>query len=155
MTAVGAGTAKITAASADGGASAVCSVTVVSTSEAASLDQAILKVLGNANGDKVVDSSDAKLVQDLIAVGAKVSDANKMADANNDGAIDSKDVDVINKIIARQATPIWHINVHDVDSDGNPDKVLVETQFPISSVIMTGSQNSILLFWMLGITEEV
>ncbi len=155
VTAVGAGTAKITAASADGGASAVCTVTVVSTSEAASLDQAILKVLGNANGDKVVDSSDAKLVQDLIAVGAKVSDANKMADANNDGAIDSKDVDVINKIIARQSTPIWHINYHDQDGNGTMDEVMTETQFPISSVIMTGSSNSFMLLWMLGITEEV
>ncbi|MBR6203676.1 MAG: Ig-like domain-containing protein [Candidatus Methanomethylophilaceae archaeon] len=155
VTAVGAGTTDIAATSADGKVTTLCHVTVTSPVEVSTMDEAILKVYGNVNGDKVIDAKDVAIIQSLIAAGAKATDANKMADANNDGAIDAKDVAAVNKIIAREPTTIWHINYHDQDSNGTMDEILVETQFPISSVIMTGSSNSFLLMWMLGIVDEV
>ena len=152
---VGAGRVDISATSADGRVTSLCHVTVVSLDDVSTMDKAILKVYGNANGDKVIDSSDVALIQALIDLKASVSDSNKIADANNDGVIDSKDIAVVNKIIAREPTPIWHINYFDQDSNGSMDNVLVETQFPINSIIMTGSSNSFMLLWMLGVTEEV
>ncbi|MBR7006123.1 MAG: Ig-like domain-containing protein [Candidatus Methanomethylophilaceae archaeon] len=157
--AVADGTATITAKTADGGLTANCIVTVKSDAPpvptVSNLDDAVLKVLGNVNGDVKIDADDVKLIQGLIAAKAKVSDANKIADANNDGSIDQKDVDVVNKIIARQSTPIWHINYFDQDGNGTMDSILEKTEFPITSFIMTGSSNSFMLLWMLGVTEEV
>ena len=157
--AVADGTATITAKTADGGLTANCIVTVKSDAPpvptVSNLDDAVLKVLGNVNGDVKIDADDVKLIQGLIAAKAKVSDENKIADANNDGAIDQKDVDVVNKIIARQSTPIWHINYFDQDSNGSMDEILEKTEFPINSFIMTGSSNSFMLLWMLGVKEEV
>ncbi|MBE6520955.1 MAG: hypothetical protein E7Z68_07615 [Thermoplasmata archaeon] len=155
VTAVGAGIANISATTTDGRITSICAVTVISTDEVVTIDKAILKVYGNANGDKVIDNSDVTLIQSLIDLGATVTSENKMADANNDGYINSADVDVVKKIIARESTPIWHINYFDQDSNGTMDDVLVQTQFPIKSLIMTGSSNSFMLLWMLGVKEEV
>ena len=155
VTAVGAGTANISATTTDGRITSICAVTVINTDEVVTIDKAILKVYGNVNGDMVIDSKDVSIIQSLIDLGATVTSENKMADANNDGRIDSADVDVVKKIIARESTPIWHINYFDQDSNGTMDDVLVETQFPITSFIMTGSSNSFMLLWMLGVKEEV
>ena len=155
VTAVGAGTANISATTADGKITSICAVTVISTDEVVTIDKAILKVYGNANGDKVIDNSDVTLIQSLIDLGATVTSENKMADANNDGYINSADVDVVKKIIARESTPIWHVNYHDADEDGTMDSVITKTQFPIKSMIATGSSNTFMLLWMLGITEEL
>ncbi|MBR4505142.1 MAG: Ig-like domain-containing protein, partial [Candidatus Methanomethylophilaceae archaeon] len=155
LTAISPGTATITATTADGGFKASCVVTVIDSAAVSSVDDAVLKVYGNVNGDKTIDSNDLSLLQSLVDLGTNVTDSNVMADANNDGKIDVKDIAVVQKIIARQPTEIWHVNYHDQDGDGTMDVVITETLFPISSIIMTGSSNSFMLMWMLGITEEI
>ena len=155
ITAISPGTATITATTSDGGYKASCVVIVVEGVLVSSVEDAVLKVYGNINGDKTIDNEDLSLLQSLVEVGTKLDSTNVMADANNDGKIDAQDVSVVKKIIARQSTPIWHVNYHDQDGDGTMDVVIAETQFPVKSIIMTGSSNSFLLLWMLGITDEV
>ena len=132
-------------------ARAFCDPTFVP--EISTLDDAVLKVFGNADGNMVIDKYDINVIKAYS--GSAVNDSNRMADANNDGKIDADDVAVVKKIIAREPTPIWHINYHDQDGNGTMDEILAETQFPINSIIMTGSSNSFMLMWMLGITEEI
>lgn len=118
------------------------------------LADAELKVFGNINGDQTIDSKDVSVIQSLITQGATAS-AYPMADANQDGVIDSKDVDVLNNIIAGSSTTIYHVNYHDTDKNGTMDMEIVSTQFPITSAITTGSTNTLLLLYMLGITDEI
>ena len=113
-------------------------------------DNAGLKVLGNANGDNVIDSTDYAAVQKLIEDKKSVGD-NKLADANNDGTLDEKDLEVIDKVIKKEQTVIWHINYHDTDSNGIMDRELVSTKVPVTSTIMTGSANNFMIFTLLGI----
>lgn len=118
------------------------------------LDDAELKVYGNINGDRYIDDRDANLIQQLIDDG-KTAAEYPLADANQDGKIDSKDIDVVKNIIAGKSTTVWHINYHDTNSDGVMDEEIVSTKFPISSAIMTGSTNSFLITYMLGIVDEI
>ena len=110
-----------------------------------------LKVLGNENGDNVIDSSDYSAIETLVNEKASVSD-HPLADANHDGKLDEADLEVVNKIINKETVAIWHINFHDTDSNGTMDKELVSTTIPVTSTIMTGSANNFMLFTLLGIT---
>ena len=118
------------------------------------LDDAELKVYGNINGDRYIDVKDANLIQELIDDG-KTAAEYPLADANQDGVLDSKDVDVVDNIIAGKSTTVWHINYHDTNGDGIMDEEIVSTKFPVSSAIMTGSTNSFLITYMLGIVDEI
>jgi|GEM_PF-1486611 len=71
-----------------------------------------LKIMGNANGDYLLDSDDVKIIQnyidgkvkasELLAVQETDNSTNYyLADANCDGKVDSKDIDVLNGIIDR------------------------------------------------------
>lgn len=113
-------------------------------------DGAGLKALGNINKDNVIDSRDYDAVKSLIDGGASVGD-NPLADANNDGILDEKDLETIKKIMDKEPATLWHINYHDVDSNGTMDKELVSTKVPVTSTIMTGSSNNFMLFTLLGI----
>lgn len=119
-----------------------------------SLNNAVLKVYGNIDGDEDIDQDDVKTIEKLIHDKATAADY-PMADANRDGTIDQKDVDVVKKIIDGESTEIWHISYHDVDGDSVMDEELVKTKFPIKSTIMTGSTNSFILMTMCGIVDEV
>jgi len=122
------------------------------------LDDAVLKVLGNANGDDKIDAQDAEIIEYLAERNASV-EKYPLADANNDGVIDSKDVELVNAIYQWQTgdakVQIWNINFHDTNGDGIMDTELVSTMFPISSAIMTGSSNSFILTYMLDIIDEI
>jgi len=111
--AIAVGTATITVKTTDGSHTATCSVTVSDDVTVSSLDDTLLKVLGNANGDMVIDSKDIKIIQSLAAAGTKVTDSNRLADANNDGVIDSKDVDVVNKIVNKQSTTVYYQELYE------------------------------------------
>ena len=119
-----------------------------------SLDNAVLKVYGNIDGDEDIDQDDVKTIEKLIHDKATAADY-PMADANRDGTIDQKDVDIVKKIIDGESTEIWHVNYYDVDGNGTMDEELVKTKFPIKSAVMTGSTNSFLLMTMCGIVEEI
>ncbi|MBR4227327.1 MAG: Ig domain-containing protein, partial [Candidatus Methanomethylophilaceae archaeon] len=100
VTGISEGTAVITVTTHDGCKTDTCIVTISSESgeipiEISSMDEAVLKVLGNANGDDRIDGSDREAIQALIASGAMVSDANRIADANNDWVLDQEDLDVV------------------------------------------------------------
>ena len=117
-------------------------------------DEAGLKVLGNVNKDNAIDAADYEAVKKLVDDKASASD-NKLADANNDDKLDELDLAVIQSVIDKQNTKIWHISYHDVDGNGTMDKELVETKYPVSATIMTGSANNFTMFYLLGITSEV
>lgn len=119
-----------------------------------SFDGAQLKVLGNANKDGSIDSKDVDTIKDLIGKSTSVKDA-PMADANKDGKINQDDVDVVEKIIKGEKVTVWHINYYDTDGDSTMDTELVSTAFPVTSTIMTGSSNSFMMMYLLGITSEV
>ena len=118
------------------------------------MDDAKLKVLGNANGDDKIDQTDVDLIEDCINKGKEVGDY-PMADANNDKVIDSADVDVVKKIIGGESTTIWHVNYHDSDGDGVMDIEVVSTKFPVTSTIICGSANIAMACYLTGIVSEV
>ena len=122
--------------------------------DTSTLDSAELKVLGNANGDIYIDDKDVKIIEKLIADGASAED-NPLADANYDKKIDKADLEVVKNIIAGKSTKIWHANYHDTDGDSVMDLEPVETRFPVSSAIMTGSANSFMMCYMLDIIDEI
>lgn len=113
-----------------------------------------LKVLGNVNADNHLDADDAEGIQNLIDSGVTAS-LYPIADANNDGVIDGKDVDVINSVVKGEKTQIWNVNYHDADGNGTMDTELVSTYIPIKSAIMTGSANSFIMLYIMGITDEI
>ena len=113
-----------------------------------------LKVLGNVNKDNVIDSNDYNELKKLIDDG-KSADDNKLADANNDGKLDDQDLAVIQNVIDKKETKIYHVVYHDTDGDGVMDTPLKDTKYPVSSTVMSGSSNLFIMFYMLGITNEV
>ena len=113
-----------------------------------------LKVLGNVNKDNVIDSNDYNEVKKLVDDGKSAED-NKLADANNDGKLDADDLAVIQNIIDRKETKIYHISYHDTDGNGTMDTPLRDTKFPVTSAVMSGSSNSFIMFYMLGIIDEI
>ena len=119
-----------------------------------SLDNAVLKVFGNIDGDEDFDNDDVKTIEKLIRDNASAADY-PMADANRDGKIDQADVDLVKKIINGESATIYHVNYHGNATTGVMEKEIVSTKFPIKSAIMTGSTNSFLLMTMCGIVEEV
>ncbi len=113
-----------------------------------------LKVLGNVNKDNVIDSNDYDELKKLIDDG-KSADDNKLADANNDGQLNADDLTVVQNIIDRKETTIYHVSYHDTDGNGTMDSPLRDTKFPVTSAVMTGSSNSFIMFYMLGIVNEI
>lgn len=120
----------------------------------AEMESAELKVYGNINGDRYLDTDDAALIQQLIDDGS-TADEYPLADANRDGILDDRDVALVNNVANGQTATIWHINYHDTNGDGVMDEELVSTKFPISSVIMTASTNISVTLFALGIVDEV
>ena len=109
-----------------------------------------LKVLGNIDGNNVIDQADYNAVKKLIDDGKSIK-GNKLADANNDDVLDASDLEIIDKVIKGEKTTIWHINYYDINSDGVMDMQLVDTKIPVVSTIMTGSANAFVLFDLLDI----
>lgn len=118
------------------------------------MDDAELKVFGNVNGDRFIDEKDLSELKQLISDG-KTVDEYPLADANYDGILDSNDVDVVEKIIAGKETIVWHVNQYDEDQDGIVENTIASTKFPIRSAITLGTGNNLLLFYALGITDEI
>jgi len=119
-----------------------------------SYDEAELKVLGNVDGNRVIDQSDYDQVKKLIDKEATVEDY-PLADANNDKKVDDADLAIIQNIIDGKETTIWHISYHDVDKNGTMDLKLVDTKWPVKSAIVTGSSNTFMLLYMLNIIDEI
>ena len=118
------------------------------------LEDAELKVFGNANLDRHIDLSDLDVIRTLIDVGASVED-HPEADANLDGTIDETDLDVVGAIIAGEPATVWHLNYHDTDGDGVTDTEVVSTQYPVTSAIALGTGNNLMLLYCLGIHEQI
>ncbi len=119
-----------------------------------SFDDAELKVYGNINGDRFLDADDAKIIEKLVKDG-KTAEDYPLADANQDGKLTSEDVDVVNAVVAGKSTTIYHINYTDVDENGVMDTKVVSTAFPVKSAIMTGSTNTAILMYCLGIVDQI
>lgn len=118
------------------------------------MDSAELKVYGNINGDRYLNDKDADLIQKLIDDG-KTAVEYPLADANQDKVLDKGDVELVKKVAKGESATIWHINYHDMDADGDMDQVLVSTQFPITSCIISGSANVSLGLFTIGVVDEV
>ena len=125
------------------------------------VEDAVLKVFGNVNGDDKIDDADYKLLDALIRKNASANDY-PIADANQDGKIDAQDKSVLTKIISGGETVVWHVNYHDIiqngDSntgDGIMDMEIVSTKYPVNSVLISGSANVGMLLQMMGIVDEV
>ncbi|MCQ2078560.1 MAG: hypothetical protein MJZ38_00660 [archaeon] len=123
-------------------------------SVAKSITSAGLKVLGNVNGDNVIDAQDVTAIRDMLSKSAPLY-LFPIADADNNGTFDEADVTLVEKVANRENARIWHIVYHDVDGDGTMDTKLVDTAFPVTSTIITGSANSFILLYTLGIIDEV
>ncbi len=118
------------------------------------MDNAVLKVYGNINGDRYLDSRDAEIIQNLIDDG-RTAEEYPLADANRDGVLDLRDVDVVNRVARGESATIWHVNYSDKNGDGIMDEEIVSTKFPISSVIITASTNISMTLFSMGIIDEV
>lgn len=117
-------------------------------------DEAELKVLGNVDGNRVIDQSDYDQVKKLVDDGATVENY-PLADANNDKKIDATDLEILQNIIDKKETTVWHISYHDVDNNGTMDLQLVDTKWPVTSAIVTGSSNTFMLLYMMDIIDEI
>ncbi len=117
-------------------------------------DDAELKVYGNINGDRFLDADDAKIIEKLVKDG-KTAEEYPLADTNQDGKLTSADVDVVNAVVAGKSTTLHHICYTDVDQNGVMDTKIVSTAFPIKSAIMTGSTNTAILLYCLGIVDQI
>ena len=128
------------------------------------LKSAGLKVLGNVDGNNVIDDDDATLMGNLVKYSLNGGDFDKiqMADVNNDKKVDGTDLEVLESIInwteGDEKVQVWHVNYHDIiqneDSktgDGYMDEEFVSTMFPVKKIIMTGSANSFMLCYLLGV----
>jgi hypothetical protein len=128
------------------------------------LKSAGLKVLGNVDGNNVIDSEDATLLENLVKYSLNGGDISKikMADVNNDDKVDNTDLETLDSIInwaeGDEKVKVWHVNYHDTiqneDSktgDGFMDEEFVSTMFPVKKIIMTGSANSFMLCYLLGV----
>ncbi len=126
-------------------------------SEPAVLTGADLKVLGNADGDHDLDGDDIKEIQKIIDAKGTVTQY-PLADANNDKVIDSKDIDAVKAIVnyksGQPQVPVWHVNFHD-DGKGVMALEIVETMYPLTSVIATGSANGLMMLQLMDIVDEV
>lgn len=118
------------------------------------LDDAELKVFGNVNGDRYIDSKDVNLLKDLVKDGKKAEDY-PLADANQDGKLDQSDVDLIQNVIDGKSAKIYHVNYHDTNKDGVMDQEIVSTALPIKAAITTLSANTAMLLYCLGLTDEI
>jgi len=76
----------------------------------ADYSDARLWILGNANGDMVIDSKDIEIINDAIAKKATVEQA-PMCDANNDKAITADDVEFVESLIDGTAVYVNYYNV--------------------------------------------
>ena len=112
------------------------------------LSGADLKVLGNADGDGDIDDNDVNEINKIIEKSGTVEEY-PLADANNDKVIDSKDVDFVKAILNHKSgdaqVPVWHVNFHDSNSDGAMNMEMVQTMYPLTSVIVTGSANVLMM----------
>jgi hypothetical protein len=128
-----------------------------SPSDPVDLSGADLKVLGNADGDHDLDNDDIKEIEKIIKAEGTVNKY-PLADANNDKVIDSKDVDFVKAIVeykeGDKQVPVWHVNFKD-DGNGVMKMVLVETNYPITSTIATGSANILMMLQLMDIVDEV
>ncbi len=119
-----------------------------------SYDNAELKVFGNVNGDRFIDDKDVKILEDCVKNGYSAEDY-PLADANQDGVIDDADVEVIRNVAAGKSATIYHISYHDVDGNGTMDTEIVSTKYPVKSAIMTGSNNTSMFLYCLGIVDQI
>lgn len=117
-----------------------------------------LKVLGNLDGNEKINESDLELLKKVVADGIAY-ELYPIADVNNDGQINGDDIVALQKIVdavnGDDKAVIWHYNYHDTDGDGRMDVELVSTTFPITSAITTGSANTFIMLYTLGIVEEI
>ncbi len=144
--AVSAGTATITATAADGGFSSACTVTVYDKVTVSAMSDAVLKVLGNVNGDMVIDAEDVSIMKSLVASGATLTDDNKLADVNNDGAIDQKDVDFLNDMVAQKKQVIYYCNV---------DNEIASVHYPVTGTIIATYNKTLEAARTLGLSSQV
>jgi hypothetical protein len=124
------------------------------TKDAKEMENSELKMYGNINGDGFIDDKDTKIIKGLIDQGKTAKDY-PLADANQDGKISQEDIDLLNKVIKGEICTIWHMNLFDENGDGTMDYVKTSTKFPISSIICTGSSNTFMMFYLMGIIDEV
>lgn len=109
-----------------------------------------LRVFGNADGDYDIDNDDLEIIQD-IADGKTSWDAsaNPLADADCGGSVDSADVELVQKIINGESCTIHNYNTC---STGD---YIVETAWPCTSALATGSSNMLWLMTMAGMDDKV
>ncbi|MDR0524092.1 MAG: hypothetical protein LBG62_06720 [Candidatus Methanoplasma sp.] len=112
------------------------------------MEQAELKVFGNANGDRRIDGTDLEIIEEIIK-GDRAAADYPLADANNDGAVDRADADLVEKIMKGESATITHVNYY------NGGEQIVTTKFPVRSAIMTGSSSAWILTFQLGILDEI
>ena len=94
----------------------------------ATYSDARLWILGNANGDMVIDASDKTVINAAVTQGATKAQA-PMCDANNDGNITSADADFVQSLIDGSATFVYYYNV-----DGKVAKFDVKSNIKIVAI---------------------
>ena len=119
------------------------------------LNDAKLKIFGNADGDGDIDQDDVDAIQKLIDDSGYLA----MADADGDGDIDEDDLNIIKAVVdwkdGDAQVSLLNVNYHDTDGNGTMDTELVSTKFPVTSAIMTASSNDALLVYMLDKTDII
>lgn len=107
-----------------------------------------LPVYGNADENYTIDSKDLDIINDIINGSMSFSNY-PYADANHDGSVTQADADLVQKIINKEPCTIYHVNFV---TTGN---VVVDTKWPATSALSTGSANMLMLETLAGVSDKV
>ena len=121
---------------------------------------AALEVYGNADNDYKIDSKDLDIINKIIkSESGYTLEKYPLADAYKDGVVDQKDVEQVETIIkgvedGKQIT-VWHLN-HTTDLTKYPTgSYVADTKWPITKTIANGAANSLTLYEMVGLKDNI
>jgi hypothetical protein len=121
---------------------------------------ASLEVYGNANNDYRIDNKDLSIIEKIIKKESGYTlEKYPLADAYYDGVVDDKDIQQVKDIIAGAKDgnqfSVWHIN-HTTDLTNYPSgSYVVDTKWPITKTVANGAANSLTLYEMVGLTDNI
>ncbi len=120
---------------------------------------ASLEVYGNADGDYKIDSKDLDIINKIIAKESGYTlEKYPLADAYMDDVVDDKDVEQVKKIISGvksgEQITVWHLN-HTTDTTVPGGIYVVDTKWPITKAVANGAANSLVLYEMVGLGDNI
>ncbi len=125
------------------------------SSKGANIDAA-LEVYGNADNDYKIDEADKTVINKIIKGEDGYTLAKyPLADANFDGKVNEDDLEQVNAIIKGKSTKVFHLN-HSTDTEKYPNGTyVVSTKWPVSKTVANGAANALIMYGIVGISDNI